>query len=80
MPASARSQTCTRKQDSNQPLYNPHIVMTQTLSNPIQGMPLQQQIFDSNIMETLQTPFDSTRGLDPNMTYTSQGVTSFNLR
>ena len=54
--------------------------MTQTLFDPTQGMPLQQQIFASNIMETLQTPFDSTQGFDPNMTYTSQGVTSFDSR
>ena len=54
--------------------------MTQTLYDPTQGMPLQQQVFGSNIMETLQTTFDSTQGFDPNMTYTSQGVTSFDSR
>ena len=54
--------------------------MTQTLFDPTQGMPLQQQFFDSNIIETLQTHFDSTKGFDPTMTYTSQGVTSFDSR
>ena len=54
--------------------------MTQRLFDPTQGIPLQQQVFDSNIMETLQINFDPTQGFDPNMTYTSQGVTSFNSR
>ena len=31
-------------------------------------------------METLQKPFDSKQGFDPNMKYTSQGVTSFDSR
>ena len=54
--------------------------MTQRLFDPTQGIPLQQQVFDSNIMETLQTPSDSTQGLDINMTYASQGGTSSDSR